>query len=107
MYGKHHTKEAKEKIGKAFRGKNSPNYGRHPSKESREKMSKAQLSKKNWHSVPVIQYDLNGNFIKKWDCMADIERELGIHYQNISNCCMGKQKTCHGYIWKYYKENEE
>ena len=58
-------------------------------------------------SKPVYQYDLNGNFIKKWDCQKDIQRELGFDERNISACATGKVKTSFGFIWKHkMKENE-
>ncbi len=60
-------------------------------------------------SRAVIQYDLKENFIKEWDCMGDVERQLGIRVCNISTCCIGKQKTAGGFKWKYKeeKQNEE
>ena len=52
-------------------------------------------------SKPVIQYDLDGNFIKEWSSMHEIERELGFDHANISACCKGKRKSAYGFIWKY------
>ena len=52
-------------------------------------------------SRKVNQYDLQGNLIKTWDCIMDIERELGIKTSNICACCKGKRKTLHKYIWQY------
>lgn len=54
--------------------------------------------------VSINQYDLNGNFIRDWMSLRDVEREIGIDHRQISDCINGKQKTCHGYIWKR-KEN--
>ena len=53
-------------------------------------------------STPILEFDLNMNFIKKWDGMKEIERETGILYQNISKCCRGVRKQYNGSIWKYY-----
>lgn len=50
---------------------------------------------------PVIQYDLYGNFIKKWNNLSEIENKLGYSRGAIGNCCLGNAKTSHGYIWKY------
>lgn len=52
-------------------------------------------------SRKVKQYDLDGNFIRKWDCFRDIERELGFKHSNISACCNGKYDKMYGYRWKY------
>lgn len=52
-------------------------------------------------SKRVDQFDLQGNFIKKWDWVSDIQKELGFSGANISACCIGKQKTAYGFRWKY------
>lgn len=49
----------------------------------------------------VYQYDFQGNFIKKWDCARDIQKELGFNYKDISACCLGKKRVCMGYKWFY------
>lgn len=68
------------------------------------KMNGRQLRKKgkqNSRAKKVLQYDLNGNFIKEWDSVMDIERSLGFKSNYISNCALGKCKTSCGYSWKY------
>lgn len=57
--------------------------------------------KDNKNSIKVMQYDKNMNLIKIWDCIKDVERELGIFGTSISACCRGKRKTAGGFIWKY------
>lgn len=49
----------------------------------------------------INQYDLQNNFIKQWNCMNDIQRELGIKVQLISRVCNGKQQKTHNYIWRF------
>lgn len=49
----------------------------------------------------VIQYDLNGNFIKEYKTMFQAGKETGVDVRYISACCRNKQKTAKGYIWKY------
>lgn len=51
--------------------------------------------------LPILQYDLNGNFIKEWDSIKSVEEEKGFRNSHISECCSGKQKTSYGYVWKY------
>ena len=53
---------------------------------------------------PVIQYDLNGRFIKEWKSSATICNTYNIHRGQISRVCTGQRKTAYGFIWKY-KEN--
>lgn len=60
------------------------------------------LNKNNkFFSKSVNQYDLNGNFIKKYPSMKEIERQLKIETISISKCCRGLQKTAGGYIWEF------
>ena len=47
---------------------------------------------------PILQYDLDGNFIREWECANDVGREA---QANICYCLKGKTKSAYGYIWKY------
>lgn len=71
-------------------------------------------------SKPVLQYDLQGNFIKEWINAQEVERELGFKAVNIHNCCNGfhervkngKLIRCNytqsnGYIWRFKENNIE
>ena len=51
----------------------------------------------------VLQFDLNNNFLKKYESIKQATNE--IKNSHISDCCNGKLKTCGGYIWRY--ENEK
>lgn len=64
-------------------------------------LAKQKKGKEHLQSKAVNQYDINGNFIKKWYSMMDIQRECGYYVSSICACCKGKRKTAHGYIWKY------
>lgn len=56
-------------------------------------------------SKPVLQYTLEGIFIKEWKSTMDVERNLGFAHTHISECCRGEQAYGYGYLWKY--KNEE
>ena len=58
-----------------------------------------RVAEKN--SKPVLQFDLQGNFIREWSNARKIEEELGIHYSSISVCCSGIQNTAGGYVWRF------
>lgn len=52
--------------------------------------------------IPVLQYDLEGNFIKEWDSATNAERKISGKFTGaISHCINGKTKTAYGYVWKY------
>ena len=76
--GKHHTKETTAKQSKALKGKNSSS------------------------AKSVYQIDkTTGEIIKRWDCIREVTRVLGIESTHISACCMGKAKSTGGFKWKY------
>lgn len=52
-------------------------------------------------SIPVYQYDKNGNYLNYYSSIMDAERKTGIYNNNIVKCCKGERKTAGGYIWKY------
>lgn len=52
-------------------------------------------------SKRVYQYDLDNNFIKKWESVMEIQRQLKYYSSAISECCNGKRRIAYGYIWKY------
>lgn len=53
---------------------------------------------------PVLQYSLNGEFIKEWNSVYDAaEAVSGVWGAsgNIFQCCKGNYKTAYGYVWRY------
>ena len=51
-------------------------------------------------SVPVIQYDLNNNFIKEWKSAKEASL-FGFDKSSIAGCCRGRTKKHGGFVWKY------
>lgn len=67
----------------------------------------SRISKNNTNgklSKPVLQYSLDGKFIKEWSSVCEVQRQLGFHQSNISACCNGKRRYAHSFIWKYKGE---
>ena len=86
-------------------GKDNPMYGRHDTAPAYGKYGKEHPASK-----VVYQYDLSGNFIKKWDCISDVTREIGIPVTHITAVCRGKYFTAGRHRWSYeypYKTNPE
>lgn len=50
-------------------------------------------------SKPVLQFDMNGNFIKEYPSVAEARRVTGA--TNVSNAARGISKQSGGFIWKY------
>ena len=61
------------------------------------------LITKQKFSKPIVQYDLKGNKIKKYDSLQEASQCLKIDKRYISACATGKTKSSGGYIWKYVK----
>jgi len=51
----------------------------------------------------ILQLTLDGVLVKQWDCIRDIQRELGLNNSCITACCRGKKyfKTAGGFKWQY------
>ena len=66
--------------------------------------NKLKINKKGadcWQTREVYQYDLNGKFIKKYNCIKEASLNDNSLRRNISACCKGKIKTAGGFIWSY------
>ena len=59
---------------------------------------------KNSRSIQIVQLTFDGQFIKKWSCTAEVERELGIARQSINSCCRGRYKSAGCFKWMYYSD---
>ena len=119
--GYHHTENSKLKMSKSkkgmYKGKNNPMYGKsgilapaygkHLTEEHKRKISEAKKGKANYHTITlyksVDQYDIYGNYIKTWESIASVEKELNIKGTHISRVCRGKGKTTGGYVFKYHQ----
>lgn len=113
MYGKHFSEETKKKMSEShkalwtesrrkevsewmkgrYAGEKNPFYGVNHSGENNPGHKK------------VIQYDLNGNFIKVWDYIKQAADELGINKADIVSCCKHKIGYAGKFIWEYYKDD--
>lgn len=50
----------------------------------------------------VEQYSLDGKYIQTFSSCREAARSINAPYHvGINACCLGKQKTAYGYIWKY------
>lgn len=52
---------------------------------------------------PVIQMDLDNNFIREFSSAQEATDYYGIKYlyKHISACCVGRRKTAYGYKWVF------
>lgn len=70
--------------------------------EARKKYGIHTNTTKSGNSArPVEQYDLDGNFIRRYDSILEAIKATGSYHSAILNCCRGNFKQTKGYIWKF------
>lgn len=82
-----------------------PDTFKKPSPQRSASISKALTGRRaDYKHIPILQYDKNHVLVKEWECITDVQKELGYSAGNICWCCKGNLKTAYGYIWKYKKD---
>ena len=66
--------------------------------ENKESLDKIRIKKR---SMPVLQYTVDGEFVAEYPSTSEARRQTGFNAGNISNCCLGRQKTAYNFVWKY------
>jgi hypothetical protein len=73
--------------------------------ESRVKASNAMkglmLGEKHPQAKAIIQYSIDGKFIKNWPYARLAAKELSISASSICLCCQGKKEDYKGFRWSY------
>lgn len=78
--------------------------------EHRKKLSESHKGKYKGKDSPVSKaismYDEEGNFIRRFDCIADANEYFGKdrNCSTIIACLKGRKNTAYGYIFKYAEE---
>lgn len=52
----------------------------------------------------ILQFDLNGHFIKEWESLSEAHKKLNINLGNIMRVLKGERNMAGNYIWKYKNE---
>ena len=61
--------------------------------------------KKRTTGKPVLQFSLEGSFIKEYESCEKAGKAIGENNgSQINRCARGERKMAHGYIWKYKDE---
>ena len=55
-------------------------------------------------SKSVCQINTDGELVKIWDCISDVEKELNISNSHISQVCKNARKLAGGFVWVYEKD---
>lgn len=65
------------------------------------KPKEAWLRRNERSKKAVLQYDLNGNFIKAWDSVTEAEKGTNTSSGSISRCCKKERTMASNSLWKY------
>jgi group I intron endonuclease len=90
-----HTQEGKQKLREQRLGIDYFGNKGKKLKESHRKKAAENRYK------PILQYTIEGTFIKEWESATIVANQNGWNRANIHSCCRGKQKTSYNFIWKY------
>ena len=102
-----HSKESINKMKIAFKSRSQEVelYRKKRLKEHLSSLTKEDIMMRaNKCKKPIIQYSIEGEFIREWESATDVAPFYNINKVNITKCCLGKNKTSMGYIWKYKEE---
>lgn len=107
------TSDAIQKMKQAKLGKAPWNKGLKGYKSGNENCMKrpevvAKFKGTNNHRArAVLQYSLDGLFIRKWDYLSEVQKTHGWNVANICACCKGRIKSAYGYRWEYADHIQE
>lgn len=107
------TKEQKERMSIAFKGKKLPKEWRNNisnglktrTKEVRQRAAQKISGENCPFSKPIDVYDTDFNYLFTCHTARIASEKTGADFKNISDCCRGKQKTANGYRFCYSGED--
>lgn len=63
---------------------------------------KRTLLRNGTSSIPVVQFDLQGNYIAEYLSAKEATRHLSLKSSsNITKCCKNQRKSAYNFKWKY------
>lgn len=76
--------------------------GRKASEETRNKMSERKQGENNPRARAVIQLDLRGGYVNRFETLNDAAHAVNANNtSHISQCCAGKRNKAYGFKWTY------
>ena len=115
MLGKTHTEEAKALMSRVKKGTGcgfeNPmfgkfktlhhNFGKKMPQNGKSGENHPNYGKLSPNRKIVLQFSIDGVFIKEFLSIKDASIELDIHPKHLGACCNGKYKQAKGFIFKF------
>lgn len=95
-----YKKSLSSHIGDVCNGKHASAYGYRWKWEEGPQVTQKEIRK----AKHVLQFDMQGNFIKEYKSTYDAAFQNGFSVSNINKCVNNKQTHHKNYIWKYKEE---
>jgi len=95
-----HSPDHLQMMSEKHSGRGNPMYGRKHSDESRKKISEANKLR-TYKTTPVLQYSLDGNFVKRFESAQEAAQSVSGTDHKILAVCKGHRKTHKNYKWQY------
>lgn len=92
------TLEIKEMLG--LKNRKLPGRALHRYGITTSEIQSRALRRSKERGMAILQYDLEGNFVKEWISQAAAEREYGMAQGTIHKVLIGEQNIAFGYQWK-------
>ena len=104
--------ETRIKISKAIKGLKKSKHTRDRLSKARKGVKMSQATKDKLSKIKlnsghkIIQYSLDGVFLKLWANIDEVATVLNVSRESIAGCCRDRSKTAHKYMWRYYIDGE-
>lgn len=115
-FGKHRSEETRQKLRdamtddvkrKLIAAQREPEARQRKIEAIRKRPPEFYIEKNKRLRKPVAQCDpITGEIIAVFDSARTAQEKTGTRFQDISSCIHGRQKTAHGYKWKFATESD-
>lgn len=95
-------------VGQYLRQAADSNFCNYTIQDSMNRGKTLISGENSWNSEPFIQFTLDGEYVKEWQCQMDVEKELNILSTTISSVLNhGDKKSAGGFLWMWKKEYDK
>ena len=96
-----------EEMHKMFKYRGQKSANRFIAEARKKYGITANITKSGNNTRPVEQYDLDGNFIGRYNSIHEATKKTGSAHSAILNCCRGLYKQTKGYVWRFVNTERE